>query len=123
MRLSLLLATYCEKCPIVMMSHSDVVSLTHLAMAPQGGQSPHLMESHQYVLCLTISQKYVINIHGTKSTHFMLALTRMVQKSFVVLGLIVPEDLNRTIVECSDQDLNTVGSADICIVGKIISLQ
>ena len=36
--------------------------------------------------------------------------------------LIVPEDFNGTIVECSDQDLNTVGSADICIVGKIISL-
>ena len=36
--------------------------------------------------------------------------------------LIVPEDFNGTIVECSDQDLNTIGSADICIVGKIISL-
>ena len=64
----------------LMMSHSDVVSLTHLAMVPQGGQSPHLMESHQYVLYLTISQKYNINVDlMTKSTHFMLALTRMVQ--------------------------------------------
>ena len=35
----------------------------------------------------------------------------------------MPKDFNRTIVECSDQDLNTVGSADICIVSKIISLQ
>ena len=100
-----------EKCP------GDNVTFTCMVMDTLGIGSTRWIVEGSSTVCVVLH-----NLPTTQTCGPNGAFTSSLDQSGVDFTTIlsVSDDFNGTTVECRDQDLNRVGSEDICIVGESV---
>ena len=101
--------TYTYTCVVV---NSVAVSFTSWTLTPDGGVTPCNVIHNRPNTMQTCGRGRVFtsSLTGQSGDNTSFTSTLSVES--------ISESLNRTRVECDDAMMNTVGSVDICIVGK-----